>query len=105
MDRMASPCTLGVPGVWLPDASASAGKKTEESDNLEAVASGQIDTGERVFLLNMAVLQIMAEPLLFSAIIRALAEKTTPRKHAIASGYQAPDSQIVGHEFEMLNER
>ena len=46
----------------------------------------------------------MAEQVLFAAIIRALAEKKSTRKHAIAPGYQAPDIENVGLEFKMLNE-
>ena len=44
----------------------------------------------------------MVEPLLFAAIIRAVAEKKPTRKHAITAGYQAPDIQNVGLEFKML---
>jgi len=103
MDGMAPPCSLGVPGVWLLDAFASARKKTEESGDLEAVDSEQIDTGERLFFMNVVSLPVMAEPVLFAAIIRALAEKKSTRKHAIAPGYQAPDIKNIGLEFKILD--
>ena len=45
----------------------------------------------------------MAEPLLFAAIIRALAEKKPTRKHAITAGYQAPDIENVDLELKMLS--
>ncbi|KJS03630.1 MAG: hypothetical protein VR65_01430 [Desulfobulbaceae bacterium BRH_c16a] len=45
----------------------------------------------------------MAEPGLFAAIIRALAEKKSTRKHAIAPGYQAPDIKNIGLEFKILD--
>jgi integrase len=49
---------INIPGLWLLDAVASPSKKTAESGSLEAVASEQIDTGERVFCLNMVFLEL-----------------------------------------------
>ena len=45
----------------------------------------------------------MAAATLFSTLIRALAEKKSTHKHAIAPGYQAPDIKNIGREFKMLN--
>jgi len=49
------------------------------------------------------MVKVMAETLLFSTFIRALAEKKSTQKHAFASRCQAPDSQVTNREIEMLN--
>ena len=57
MDWMAPACSLGVSGIWLPDTFAAARKKTEKTGMLETVDSETIDSGERIFLMNMVFLK------------------------------------------------
>jgi len=52
MDRLASPCPANIFGIWLSYAIASTAKKTEESCSSDQLASGEVDIGERRFLLN-----------------------------------------------------